>query len=237
MKLLSIIIPVFNEENTILELLSRVIKADSVGLKKEIIVVDDGSTDTTVQKLKKLSKETKHDIHVICKPKNYGKGAAVRTGILSSRGDLVIIQDADLEYNPTDYPKLLAPILSGDADIVYGSRFKGDGAHRVLYYWHSVMNNMLTTLSNMLTNINLTDMECCYKVFRGSLIRSIAPKLQSNRFGFEPEVTARCARLPGVRFYEVGIRYYGRTYQEGKHIRWHDGVKAIFEIIWYNVVR
>jgi glycosyltransferase involved in cell wall biosynthesis len=186
MKLLSIIIPVFNEEKTILELLSRVIKADTMGLKKEIIVVDDGSTDTTVQKLKKLSKETKHGIQVICKPKNYGKGAAVRTGILTSRGDVVIIQDADLEYSPTDYPKLLSPIISGDADIVYGSRFKGEGAHRVLYFWHFVMNNMLTTLSNMLTNVNLTDMECCYKVFRGSLIRDIAPKLQSNRFGFEP---------------------------------------------------
>jgi glycosyltransferase involved in cell wall biosynthesis len=232
-KIISIVIPCYNEENTIEQIVSRVLKADTLGLKKEIIIVDDGSTDGTKKKLKKLEKE--EDCRVIYKRKNQGKGAALKRGFLKTTGDVVIIQDADLEYSPEDYPKLIKPILEGHADVVYGSRFISQGPHRVLYFWHFLGNSFLTFLSNMFTNLNLTDMETGYKVFRGELIRKIAPKLVSNRFGFEPEITARVAKVKGVRIYEVGISYFGRTYREGKKIGWRDGLKAVRAIIKYNL--
>jgi glycosyltransferase involved in cell wall biosynthesis len=174
---------------------------------------------------------------IIFQPKNQGKGSALKKGFEESSGEIVIVQDADLEYDPNEYPLLLRPILNNQADVVYGSRFLGGGPHRVVYFWHSVMNNLLTTFSNMLTNINLTDMETCYKVFRGDLIREVAKKLESNRFGFEPEITARLAKIKDIRFYEVGISYYGRTYKEGKHIGMIDGIKAIGQIIKFNLMR
>lgn len=230
---ISIIIPCYNESTTINELLSKVIKADSCGLEKEIIVVDDGSKDGTKKILEKYKKVK--GFKIIFQKINKGKGAALRSGFLISTGDIVLIQDADLEYDPDEYPLLLEPIISNRADVVYGSRFMGGRPHRVVYYWHSVMNNFLTTFSNMMTNINLTDMETCYKVVRGDMIRRLATDLQSNRFGFEPEITARLSKVKGIRFYEVGVSYYGRTYNEGKHINWIDGLKAIWEIIKYNV--
>jgi len=232
-KILSIIVPCYNEKRTIKELIAKVIGADSCGLKKEIIIVDDGSTDGTRKILEKY--RTKKDFKIIFHNKNVGKGGALKTGFLKSIGEIVIVQDADLEYDPNEYFMLIEPILRGKADVVYGSRFMGGKPHRVVYYWHSVMNNILTTFSNMLTNINLTDVETCYKVFRGDLIREIALKLESKRFGFEPEITARLSKIKDIRFYEVGISYYGRTYSEGKHIRWTDGLRAIVEIIKYNL--
>jgi len=231
---LSIVIPCYNEKRTITELLQKVLKADSCGLKKEIIIVDDGSRDGTRKILEKY--RTRKNFKIIFQKKNMGKGAALRTGFLQSTGDIVLIQDADLEYDPGEYPLLLDPIISNRADVVYGSRFMGGRPHRVVYYWHSVMNNLLTIFSNMMTNINLTDMETCYKVVKGDIIRGLAPSLQSNRFGFEPEITARLSKIKGIRFYEVGVSYYGRTYNEGKHINWIDGLKAIFEIVKYNVI-
>lgn len=231
---ISIIIPCYNEEKTIKKLLGLVEKADTCGLAKEIIVVDDGSKDSTRQILQSYTK--KKNYKIIFQAKNAGKGGALKTGFLKSKGDIVLIQDADLEYDPSDYPLLLEPILSHKADVVYGSRFMGGRPHRVVYYWHSVMNHMLTTFSNMMTNINLTDMETCYKVFRGDMIRKVAKQLKSQRFGFEPEITARLSKIKEVSFYEVGVSYYGRTYNEGKHIRWTDGLKAVGEIIKYNVL-
>jgi glycosyltransferase involved in cell wall biosynthesis len=227
----SIIIPCFNESRTIVELLNRVRAAATLGLKKEIIVVEDGSTDDT----RKVLKKYRYPIKLILNRDNQGKGAALKSGFLLSRGDVVLVQDADLEYDPEEYHLLLEPIVSGKADVVYGSRFMGDRPHRVVYYWHAVLNHFLTTFSNMLTNINLTDMETCYKAFDGRLLRSLAPSLESPRFGFEPEITAKIAKIPGIRFYEVGISYYGRTYQEGKHIRWLDGLKAVWQVIKFNV--
>lgn len=234
-KILSIIIPAHNELKTLPLLLEKVALADSLGLKKEIIVIDDASSDGTKNWLRKLEKIP--NFRVIYQPYNQGKGAALRRGFLASKGDIVIVQDADLEYDPADYAILIRPILEDKADIVYGSRFFGTRPHRVLYYWHAVMNNLLTTMSNMLTNLNLTDMETCYKVFRGDVIRAVAPRLTSQRFGFEPEITARLAKNRSLRFYEVGISYYGRTYQEGKHITWWDGVKAVYEILRFNLFR
>lgn len=233
-KKISIIIPVFNEKTYISQIIKKVIKAKTLGLKKEIIVVDDGSSDGTTQILKKIEKEYKN-IQFVYKKQNQGKGSAVKIGFLRSTGDIVLIQDADLEYNPDEYPFLIEPILKDYADVVYGSRFFSYRPHRVLYFWHSVANLFLTTLSNMLTNLNLTDMETGFKVFRGDLIRKIAPKLKSKGFGFEPEITARLAKIKGIRFYEVGISYFGRTYAEGKHINWIDGIKAIWQIIRYNI--
>lgn len=230
---LSIIIPCHNEENTIEELLDRVFKAKSAGLKKEIIVVNDASTDNSKNILERVQKRTKFQL--INHLNNHGKTAALKTGILKSTGDIVLIQDADLEYDPNDYEKLLRPILIDKADVVYGSRFMGGNPHRVVYYWHSVMNKFLTTLSNMMTNINLTDMETCYKVFKGDIIRPLSHKIQSNNFGFEPEITAKLAKIKKIRIYEVGISYYGRTYAEGKHINWKDGLMAIYEIFKFNL--
>ncbi|MFQ6069876.1 MAG: glycosyltransferase family 2 protein [Candidatus Aminicenantales bacterium] len=223
---LSVVIPVYNEKNTVEEIIRRIRKVE-VGLEKEIIVVDDGSDDGTRLILDKLHAP---DIKIFYHQKNRGKGAALQTGFSKAEGDIIIIQDADLEYNPKEYPKLLEPILDGRADVVYGSRFLG-GPHRVLYFWHYVGNKLLTTFSNMLTNINLNDMETCYKVFKREILEKI--NIKSKRFGFEPEFTAKVARMK-CRIYEVPISYSGREYSEGKKIGWKDGVAAIFHIIRYR---
>jgi glycosyltransferase involved in cell wall biosynthesis len=226
---LSVIIPCYNEKKTIGQLLEAVRRAPIDG-KLELIVVNDGSQDG-VKELLDSTLRPLIDI-LIHHPQNAGKGAAIHTGIKHATGDYVIIQDSDLEYNPQEYPKLLAPLLSGNADVVYGSRFAGGESHRVLYFWHSMGNRFLTLLSNMFTNLNLTDMETCYKVFKRHLIQNIS--LQERRFGFEPEITAHLARIPDIRIYEVGISYYGRTYKEGKKIGWKDGFRAIYCIIKYG---
>ena len=223
---LSVVIPVYNEVETIKEIVSRV---QAVDLEKEIIIVDDGSTDGTREQLKEISLAQKN-VRVFYHDLNQGKGAALRTGFEVTTGDIVIIQDADLEYDPREYSVLLEPILDGRADIVYGSRFLG-GPHRVLFFWHYLGNKFLTLLSNALTNLNLTDMETCYKDFRREVIRDI--QFKSNRFGFEPEFTAKVAKK-GFRIYETPISYSGRTYAEGKKIGWKDGVKAVFSIVWFR---
>ena len=217
---LSIIIPCYNEQNTILELLSLVKNNSYKDI--EIIVVDDNSRDDT----KKILYENKDLYDLLIEHKiNKGKGSAIRSGLEKITGEIVIIQDADLEYDPNEYIKLLKPILNNKADVVYGSRFQGGNPHRILYFWHTIGNKFLTLLSNMFTNLNLTDMECCYKVFRSDIIRKI--NLRENKFGFEPEVTAKISKL-NCRIYEVGVSYYGRTYKEGKKIGWKDGISAIF---------
>lgn len=231
-KKLSIVVPAYNEENTVEILLDRVLKADSLGLEKEIIIVNDGSVDATRYILDHLPKSK--GFVVIHQPRNQGKGAALRTGLRKTTGDIVLIQDSDLEYNPDDYPRLLKPILSGEADVVFGTRFGGGGSHRVLYYWHFLGNQFLTHLSNMFTNLNLTDMETGYKVFTKAVVDQVAPKLESNRFGFEPEITARVSKLR-CRIYEVGISYFGRTYEEGKKIGLKDAFQAVYCIIRYNL--
>jgi len=239
LKTLSIIIPAYNEENFIEEIIKRVISSDSLELKKEIIVIDDGSTDKTPYLLKQIIKKYKRkgvNIKLILKKKNEGKGAALKTGFLKSTGDIVLVQDADLEYNPIDYPLLLEPFLKHEADVVYGSRLVTNRPHRALFFWHFTANTFLTALSNIFTNLNLTDMETGYKVFKGDLIRKIAPELKSKRFGFEPEITARISKIKGLKIYEVGISYSGRTYDEGKKIGWKDGLMAIWEIFKYNLL-
>jgi glycosyltransferase involved in cell wall biosynthesis len=232
--LLSVIIPVYNEMQTLKDLVEKVLLVDlsSLDISLEILVIDDCSQDGTMDVARKMVEEGK--IRLIRHEKNQGKGAALHTGFQTAQGDIVLIQDADLEYDPAEYPKLLKPIADGRADVVYGSRFMGGEPHRVLYFWHYVGNRFLTLLSNMMTNLNLTDMETCYKVFRSEVIRSIS--LKEKRFGFEPEVTAKIARL-GCRIYEVGISYTGRTYVEGKKINWKDGVRALWCIIKYAVVK
>jgi len=228
MKILSVVIPVYNEVDNIREIHARVHAVDIV---KEIILVDDGSTDGTREILRGMSDDT---TKVVLHEYNQGKGAALRTGFRNVTGDIVIIQDADLEYDPAQYPKLVQPILEGKADVVYGSRFVTGDYRRVLYFWHMVGNSLLTLLSNMLTNLNLTDMETCYKVFRREVLEKIT--IEENRFGFEPEITAKIAKL-NVRIYETGISYSGRTYTQGKKIGWKDGFSAIRCILKYNLLR
>lgn len=234
-KTITIVIPVYNEENYITDVLQKIISSDTVGLKKEIIVVDDHSTDKTVQQIKLFTKKNKYSIKFIQKKVNEGKGSSVKLGLIESKGDIVIIQDADLEYNPSDYPVILEPFIMKEADAVFGSRFITNKPHRVLYFWHYTANTFLTLLSNMLTNLNVSDMETGYKAFTGDVIREIAPRLESKRFGFEPEITARLAKIKNIKIYEVGISYQGRSYEEGKKIGWRDGVRAIGEIIYFNL--
>lgn len=228
MKVLSVVIPVYNEVDTIREILECV---RAVDIDKEIILVDDGSTDGTREILRGMSDNT---TKVVLHERNMGKGAALRTGFQNVTGDIVIIQDADLEYDPNQYPKLIQPILDGKADVVYGSRFVTGDYRRVLYFWHMVGNSFLTLLSNMFTNLNLTDMETCYKVFRREVLEKFI--IEENRFGFEPEITAKIAKL-NVRIYETGISYSGRTYKEGKKIGWKDGFSAIRCILKYNLLQ
>lgn len=229
--ILSVVIPVYNEAATVETLIDRVRDAPLPDIDKQIIVVNDGSTDQTAAILEALH-ETDPNLTLLHHPRNRGKGAALRTGFAHATGDIVIIQDADLEYDPNEYTKLLQPILDGRADVVYGSRFLTTEAHRVLYYWHYLGNKLLTTLSNMFTNVNLTDMETCYKVFRREVIQSI--QIEEDGFGIEPELTAKVARA-GYRIYEVGISYSGRTYAEGKKIRVSDGLEALWCILKYNL--
>jgi glycosyltransferase involved in cell wall biosynthesis len=240
---LSVIMPVYNEIDTIADILQRV---QSVGLEKEIIIVDDGSTDGTQEFLLSLQAQKggmqladtekflrSDNIQVLFQPQNRGKGAAINLGLKNVTGEVVIIQDADLEYDPREYLKMIRPIEDGFADVVYGSRFIGGAPHRILFFWHSIGNRFLTFFSNLLTNLNLTDMETCYKMIKADLLKDI--EIRENRFGIEPEITARLAKTD-ARIYEVGISYYGRTYQEGKKIGWKDGMRALWCIVKYNIL-
>ncbi len=235
MSTLSIVIPAYNEERTIHLILDKVRQVTMpAGWQKEIIIVNDCSKDNTEGAIKKyMGEHPDFPMRYIAHEVNKGKGAALHTGIAFASGDYTIIQDADLEYDPEEYKILLIPVMKGFADVVYGSRFMGGNPHRILFFWHSIGNKFLTRISNIFTNLNLTDMETCYKLFRSDIIKSLP--LQEKRFGFEPEVTARISRVKDVRIYEVGISYYGRTYAEGKKIGWRDGVRAIYCILKYNI--
>lgn len=236
-KLLSIIIPAYNEGATIHLILNQVKGVNLLGgISKEVIIVNDCSRDNTEEAVQRyIQANSEFPIRYVKHTINQGKGAAIHTGIREATGDYIIIQDADLEYDPEEYNILLKPILRGFADVVYGSRFMGGKPHRILFFWHSIGNHWLTMLSNAFSNLNLTDMETCYKLFRRDILQSL--KLEEKRFGFEPEVTAKVAKLPDVRIYEVGISYYGRTYEEGKKIGWRDGFRAIYCIIKYGFQR
>ncbi|MEI6274953.1 MAG: glycosyltransferase family 2 protein [Prolixibacteraceae bacterium] len=233
-KKLSIVIPAYNEENTIHLILNKIKPVQLInGIEKEIIIVNDCSKDQTEQAIQNYMKANPGlNIQYFKHEKNQGKGAALHTGIRVATGEFVVIQDADLEYDPEEFNDLLKPVVKGFADVVYGSRFMGNNPHRILFFWHSIGNNFLTFISNMCTNLNLTDMETCYKLFDARIIKNI--RLDEKRFGFEPEVTAKIAKIPNIRIYEVGISYYGRTYAEGKKIGWRDGVRAIYCVLKYN---
>lgn len=234
MTTLSIVIAAYNEEKSVATVLEKVCRAPlPAGVTRDVVVVDDGSQDKTWEVLQTFcATHPQFPVRLFRQQPNQGKGAALRRGIQEAWGDYILIQDADLEYDPEEYPLLLAPVLAGHADVVYGSRFMGGNPHRILFFWHSIGNKFLTFVSNMFTNLNLTDMETCYKLFRADILKKI--DLKENRFGFEPEVTAKVARYPGVRIYEVGISYYGRTYAEGKKINWKDGLRALWCILKYN---
>jgi glycosyltransferase involved in cell wall biosynthesis len=235
MSLLSVIIPAYNEARTIHLILEKIDAVQLVHqIEKEIIIVNDCSSDDTANVVRQLM-QMHQSIRFIEHEKNKGKGAAIHTGIKEAKGDYIIIQDADLEYDPEEYNLLLKPIVNGFADVVYGSRFMGGNPHRILFFWHSIGNAVLTFLSNMFTNLNLTDMETCYKLFKAEYLQQL--QLTENRFGFEPEVTAKISRIPNIRIYEVGISYYGRTYAEGKKINWKDGFRAIYCILKYGMLK
>jgi len=233
-KVLSIIIPAYNEAATIHEILDKVDQVVLEGdVEKQLIIVNDCSSDKTQEVLEEYKAKSNMDITLYEHEVNQGKGAAIHTGIYSATGDFVLVQDADLEYDPNEYNDLLRPMLSGVADVVYGSRFMGGNPHRILFFWHTIGNKFLTKMSNMFTNLNLTDMETCYKLFRRDIVQGL--KLKEKRFGFEPEVTAKISRIKGIRIYEIGISYYGRTYEEGKKIGWRDGFRALWCILKYNI--